>query len=105
MADTWTIREVAAAAGRSPDTASALARRGLLPGYAARRYRIGAGIPEPLAEAFVTVLRTGAASQRLAGLMRENPAEVLDAAEALAVLARTAMESPRLAERRERKAA
>jgi hypothetical protein len=98
---TVSIREVAKAAGRSASGAALWARAGLLPGYTGVAsseegqsvYGRGAQVPVDLAEAYVLVLRSGVASARLAELMRESPADVLAAADALALLARTAMES------------
>lgn len=97
MGQHWTIREVAERAGRSADLASTMARRGMLPGYSAKRGNVGAGIPAAQAEAFAELLRTGVASTRLAQTMRDDPLAVLRAADALATLARAAMATPALA--------
>lgn len=96
MERTWSIRDVAAAAGRSAELASRTARAGLLPHYSARSFRHGARIPAHLAEPFALLLRTGVTSARLSAQMRDDPAAVLAAAEALATLARSALDAPRL---------
>lgn len=104
MSQHWTIREVAERAGRSADLASTMARRGMLPGYSAKRGNVGAGIPAAQAEAFAELLRTGAVSTRLAQTMRDDPLAVLRAAEALATLARAALATPALSADTERAA-
>lgn len=98
MEQGWTVRGIAAASGRSIGLVSRWARQGLIPGYQARRFRNGAGIPAELGEAYVLLLKVGACSQQLAETARTDPAAVIAASEALAVIGRAALAAPQLAD-------
>jgi hypothetical protein len=65
----------------------------MLPGYseATRGQRQPSKVPAETATAYAHVLAVGACSPQLAELMKFDPAKVLEAAEALATLARTAI--------------
>jgi hypothetical protein len=95
MQEMWTLREVARVARRSPQHAVNWARAGMLPGYseANRGERLPAKVPAATATAYAHVLAVGACSPQLAELMKAEPEKVLAVAEALALLARTAIES------------
>ncbi|MPZ67449.1 MAG: hypothetical protein GEU83_18775 [Pseudonocardiaceae bacterium] len=86
----WSLREVARVAGRSQEHVAGLCRAGLLPERLATA-RVGAQLPEAVADALAAVFAAGAVTPRLAALMKDDPAQVLAAAEGLALLARRAL--------------
>lgn len=94
----WSVRDVAKAAGRSVGHVAEMARTGLLPGYVGSDRRKSAEIPADLAEACALVLRAGACTPRFAAVMREDPETALATAEAMATLARAAVEARDLEE-------
>lgn len=85
--DTWTLREIARQSGRPWGVVAALARRGLIPGYAPGPQRRYARIPADVAADVVLVLRHEVCSRRFAELMRSDPAAAQEGAAALARLA------------------
>lgn len=89
MRQTWTIREVARAAGRAPDVASRMARAGMVPGYVNNSRR---GIPAELAEPFALALSAGAYSRDFAAMVRDDPESAMVAVEALATLVRASLD-------------
>lgn len=90
----WTLPALAQACGRSPRTVRYLASAGLLPGYYSDM-RSASHVPWDVGLAFAQVMRTGAYSREFAAVMRDDPEQALATAEAMATVARAALEMRR----------
>lgn len=88
--ESWSITDVANAAGRSVSSVHVLARRLLPPEMLETRRGRGAAVqlPEPVALALVDVFRLGTLTPTVVDAIKNDPAAVLAAADGLAALAR-----------------
>lgn len=90
--ESWSITDVATAAGRSYESVRALAGRVLPPELLKPRAGRGAAVqlPEDVALALVFSLRFGALNPQMIEAMKTDPAAALAAVKGLATLARLA---------------
>jgi hypothetical protein len=88
--ETWSLTDVASAAGRSLSSVRALVPRILPAELLEERAGRGAAVqlPEDVALALVAALRFGVLDSRVIAAMQEDPAAVIATADGLAELAR-----------------
>lgn len=92
LPETWTVREIARASGRSIEHVAMIVRSGLAPGYVPPSPGRPSRIPAPIARDLVLVLRHGVFSRQFVELMKADPAAAREGAEALERLVRAASE-------------
>lgn len=92
----WSISDVAVAAGRSNGSANELIRRTVPPSLLEARTGRGAAVqlPESVAVALVSTLRLGVLNPQVIEAMKNDPASVRAAAKGLAELVRLAESAP-----------